>query len=280
MKEVLTLILLLSTSSINFINANIGIPFELVNGLMIIEADIFGQSNKFIFDTGANSVLLDQMYSSEECDSKKQFITISGETETEVIGIDQLIINDDIKINDFQAFLTNLNTLKEFTSLEIVGVLGGQLIADKLFIDYDNKVISTTSERSNIKLENTKKIHIVDGLPLITIQIENNSYTFLLDSGASAHIIDELSLQSISNVQLISSQKKIVDASAQSQVNQVAYIDVTNNGLLHGQSRYLVKDLSNLSKNIGQQLDGIISISSLNLTHLRLDYKNMDLCFQ
>ena len=58
---------------------NFSIPFELINGLTIIEAEIDGVHGKYLLDTGSDGIIIDG-----ETDSKNQntIVSLGGESKS------------------------------------------------------------------------------------------------------------------------------------------------------------------------------------------------------
>lgn len=247
------------------------IPFELVNGLMIIDAEVNGTKGYFIFDTGASDVLVDRSLKIRSEDSI-DFSTTSGVIRSESVSIKRLKIGGNLELKDHEAYVMDLQSLSEYTEINILGILGGQLIKGILKVDFSaNKI--TIIDKVNTDLSNlqSQEMTVVGGIPLIKIGIENRHYTFILDSGASTHIMDNTLANTLFGSKVMKSNKVLINASGDLHGIDEVYtrVEILGN---ETSNRFLIQDMAELSANLEKPIHGIISLSSLQMKDMYMDF--------
>jgi len=185
------------------------IPFTKSNGLMLVEAEVEGQAGYFIFDTGADALLLNSTHYPQLSVAQKDFQTLTGTMPTQASQVETFKMGK-LQLSDIPAFGTDLNNLELQTILPISGIIGANLFsADFIEIDNEDQVIRCYANDAFLDVSKKKvsaKIIVEQGMTLVPIKIEGKYYNFCLDTGASVSLIDaELMKQmnSSSNSELI-----------------------------------------------------------------------------
>ena len=121
------------------------IPFEMNNGLIIIDVEIDGVASKFILDTGAGDVLVDN----KDIDKKRikpseeTFNTLSGAVTANTFAIKDILIKGKLLATDQTAYAVDMDHLESFTQINLGGILGGMLFGHKIKLDFITNTIST-----------------------------------------------------------------------------------------------------------------------------------------
>ncbi len=280
LKSVLTIILTVSYFAIPYKGiSNANIPFQLVNGLMIVDAELNGHQGSFIFDTGASDLLVDNSIGLP-INSQVEFATISGLTNSGLVSIGNLKVGSILEISNYKAFTIDLQNLKDYTSLNILGIIGGQMFNGIVKVDFMKKEISIVTEQSIIHYNlQSSPIVIKEGVPIIALRIEGKSCNFILDSGASAHIIDNTSIADFDNNQILQSNKKLITAEGISEQIKVVCANMTFLGK-DSNERFIIQDLKIIAEELNMAIGGILSLTSLKLDHLYMDFTNKRIYYQ
>ncbi len=259
---------------------NLAIPFELVNGLIIVEAEIDGHSNNFIVDSGANGILLN----GQSIESNISYATLSGALDGSEKSIDKLVVGD-FEWLDLQGFSTDLSGLEAYLDRSIGGILGASIfVSHSIVIDYvDSHILifehgfgeEVTSDLSVIDFE------VVYDLPVAKIDIDGHTYSFIIDSGASTNFIDQkLISDKAHHFSETGISKSIYTAAGKEFISQEYIFTGINLGesSIYEMEAY-AKDFALLSAEMDMEISGLISLSKLSPHKILFDVKNRKLYF-
>jgi len=260
------------------------IPFKLVNNLIIIQVDIETNSGNFILDTGSDAIFLNTDFANV-AGKISEFNTMNGEISSEATKISFIKIGDIIKRN-ISAYNANLDNIEKYLSLEIRGIIGAELFnPHSIYIDFFNKEIhffKRAPSLSDFDFINSFDFKMILGVPTVELTIENKKYTFIMDSGASIHIMDpNVILSHPEHFDKLTSNVK-VEALGNTSNADISKYNIKSfyigSAYLPAQT-CLVKDFSEF--NIEGQLiiSGIISISRLTEKGLLLDFHRMKMYY-
>jgi|TARA_B110000238_G_C16077229_1_gene417710 hypothetical protein len=200
-KIILLFALIISINS----NAQIAeIPFELKNGLILLDININDntEANTFVFDTGATSDLLDSTTANKlglEANYKQDVSGAGGTKSYDIILNQKYKLQNKIEINNTHLVLTDLTKLKERLERNFDGIIGYSLLKKYITkIDYENQKIFLYNKIENVDTEGYKTINFEfeNGIPIpqfdISITMRNGeTYTdkILFDSGAGLTLL-------------------------------------------------------------------------------------------
>lgn len=258
----------------NAIIANTIVPFELINGLIIIEAEINGELGNYILDSGSNGILLNNNISKSDI----SYQTLSGVLEGSETKISSLKLGD-FESKELLGFSTNLSNLELYLEKNLAGILGCAIFnpSSLEFNFMENRLIISDKKIDKELIDGMSSINykVVDDIPIGEVFIRGIKRSFILDTGASSHFMDqdiilELGTQSVKT----GISKNIITASGESTTSE-EYI-VTNSGDDPSICSFKVysKDFSALSKELGQNIHGLISLSKLSDKVIYFDVLN------
>jgi len=269
------------------VEAMITMPFKKSNGLILIDAEVNGHKGSFIFDTGANSILVNSRYFSNASNNKIEqmaFYTFNGQVMGEALDIKSLTLGS-LNLTDVEAYRSDLLKLEEITKHKLLGIIGAHLFeADVMHIDNLNNKIEFSPRESINAIANGRflrsKIIVDNGFTLLPLEIENQYYNFCIDTGSSISVIDSEVLKK--HVHLLSSSKaaiKVQDADHQSS-NTVYSIDqVQISKLSINELSVAQKDLSDISFAFDNKVHGILSLDQLPIDNIIIDFKSEAIYF-
>jgi hypothetical protein len=196
-------------------NKLMSIPFFLVGKLIAVKALLDDVERVFIFDSGSPKVILNDNYivTGDTLNQKKISSTkgvggsISG---MDINSIGKLNFSGLIMENQEVLTLDFSNIEKKQRGIQIHGLIGYELIKDyDLLIDYKNQELTLITPEhygeykkqhfSNSKLT-VVPFQMTSHLPLVQARIGNNDYTFALDTGAEANLIDVKFFERVSRI--------------------------------------------------------------------------------
>lgn len=186
-------------------NKRMSIPFFLVGKLIAVKALLDDVERVFIFDSGSPKVILNDNYFETGDTLNQKKISSTKGVGGSISGMD---INSIGKLNFSGLIMENQEVLtldfsnieKKQRGIQIHGLIGYELIKDyDLLIDYKNQELTLITpehygEYKKQHFSNSKltlvPFQMTSHLPLVQARIGNNDYTFALDTGAEANLID------------------------------------------------------------------------------------------
>ena len=194
-------------------NKRISIPFFLVGKLIAVKALLDNVERVFIFDSGSPKVILNNNYTVTGDSLNQKKISSTKGVGGSISGLDinrigKLDFSGLIMENQEILTLDFSNIEKKQRGIQIGGLIGHELIKDyDLLIDYKSQeliliVPEQYEEYKKQYLFNSKltvvPFQMTSHLPLVQARIGNNDYTFALDTGAEANLIDVKFFQRVS----------------------------------------------------------------------------------
>lgn len=194
----------LQSNSQEEINANQGyvennnyfekIPYEFINGKIIINVRIGNKSYRFLLDTGASSAISEKILKSVK--TKKlgsvKMTDQSGITDsTNVVSVPKIKIGN-INFVDIPAFVSKNDSNLIFECLDIEGIIGSNLLRNST-IQFDSKnkeiILTDKSRKLKLKKRNGLKIELnpLQSNPFVPVKYMNDKKVgndfALFDSG-------------------------------------------------------------------------------------------------
>jgi hypothetical protein len=258
------------------------IPFKMVNNLIIIEIDIETKTGNFILDTGSDAILLNSNYKLRS-NKESTFQTVNGLTNTEETKISHLKIGDITKEN-ISAYNTNLSNIENFLNLKIAGIIGADFFnPHSIFLDFESNVIKFYESAPDITLFNFSNhidFQMIIGVPTTELKIGNQIYTFILDSGASIHLIDsKLMNKHRENFEKLQSSVKVESVGHSNSASKYIIKRFTINNTYLNDHTCLVKDFTDFNKKGEPEISGLLSISKLSEKGIMIDFHRMKIYF-
>ena len=193
------LLLLVASSDLSFsktaetLGASVS-NMEVIEGFILVEAQINGQQGRFILDTGSPDLVLNSCYFS----GKKTDIIARG-LHGQVTEIAQVSVRQfdwmSIRKRYIQAIALNMANLEKQTKVPILGLIGYEMLREyELLIDYVNQQIELIPVSKKSILGNrilTRLPFRMQGhLPIIEVKVGDYQLRLGLDSGAQFNLLD------------------------------------------------------------------------------------------
>lgn len=259
---------------------NISIPFELINGLIIVEAEINGAAGSYIIDSGSNGILLNG--SSQE--SNVSYQTLTSTLEGSETKIESFKVGD-FEVNELHGFSTDLSNLEVYLDKSIAGILGCSIFTpNSILFDFSaSTMIISEQDSKAIETEGFANLSfdIIDDLPIVELNIQGEDYTFILDSGASSHFVDADLLDTHSDIlEPTGVQKSIVTAGGKDQMAKEYFLHNIKIGDSSTTLSAFEKDFSLVSSTLGKDISGLLSLSKLSSGLVYIDLKSNKLFYE
>lgn len=170
------------------------IPFDLVEGRIIIKVNIKDNVYNFLFDTGAPVVVDNQI--AKLFNKSKGYQSVFDSNGT-IQKLPKQKINEmkigNIIFKNITNFVSDLKFINEIGCINIQGVIGSNLMANAVWqINYVEKKIIFTNNVNSLNLSSDNKpikFTIEKGIPVIPFYIEGNKVdNVILDTGSKGSI--------------------------------------------------------------------------------------------
>jgi len=268
----LCITILYNASLIASANRAIVIPFELINGLTIIEAEVDGIYGRFLLDTGSDGIFIDGIVK----ETDQSILTLGGTTAIETRSLNEVIVGSFIQ-NDLEAQIISLEPIEEHLGIDLKGIIGGHVFLPKVVIMDFQKSIITLSDRltrlDKKMYENQVDIKIQNQIPIATIQIEGKNYNFALDSGSSIHFIDASLLEKLNGITRVNATSTMKClANKNEHIQNVRINSFSLGDADFKQQLCLPRSFAHVNAGVGANLHGIISLSQLSKEVVVIDY--------
>ncbi|MFK7807565.1 MAG: aspartyl protease family protein [Saprospiraceae bacterium] len=256
------------------------VPFEMVNGMIVMKLEVNGEKGSFILDTGADAILVDGNPAENEGNG---FSTLGGTVESGITQLKKLKMGSYIKY-DVAAQVINLKTLEQNLGIDLYGIIGGGYFNPySLEIDFTNSIV-TLSNRSAykkaVKEMSAVKFEMVDGIPVVPVTIGDRTFEFAMDSGASIHFVHSALLEEIEGIKKMDSSANVLSASHLSEKINRYEIAGFNLGEIHFEHQQcLHRNFDEVNKELTRPIAGILSLSSLAREKVIIDFKKKKMYF-
>lgn len=252
--------------------------FELIGGMIFIEATVNGKSGNFILDTGAPGIILNDVPT--KTSDEIMASGIGGQLNIGEVNIHRFewgIIN----LTKIQGYTLDISHLEKSFGKDIAGLIGFDVLKDfELLFDYQNQVIQILNPKKNELHKHHKPLKKIafqkqGHLPVIQVKIGKKAYHFGLDSGAEVNLLDAKILDKIDkNVIANLQQESIVGLENAPKTVQTATIKKTTlKSIEFPAMKYLFVDFSEVNQNNDLKIDGLLGFTFLKKSKISINYK-------
>ncbi|RME96802.1 MAG: hypothetical protein D6772_11375 [Bacteroidetes bacterium] len=254
--------------------------FEVVRGMIYLQAQLDEESALFVFDTGAPTLVLN------ESKPEQQGADLSAYSCTGELAVGSRRVS---------SFSWGSQTHRELAALTVDlshlgqaeqrprGLIGYELFKSRILcIDYQSKTLSLLNRRQWKRFqENAEPIarfsfELYGHLPVIKLRTEPQTYRFGIDTGAAANLISPAALADFSYRE--SSEPREALQGLDQQVQMVEAVELLK--LWPTQTaahRFLLTDLSAITANSEWELDGLLGYEFLSRYRVVIDYPRREL---
>jgi len=232
-------------------------PFELIGGMIFIEANVNGKIGNFILDTGAPGVILNHKPTPES----KNYVAggLSGEVAVGEVKINQFewgIIN----LSNLNGFALDISHLEKSFEKDIAGLIGFDVFSDyELLFDYKNKEVQ---------------------MPVITAKIGGKSFRFGLDTGAEINLMDAHLFQELQREITALPDEKVQGLDRNEMTVKTALIKNTSlRSADFNALKFLFVDLSAVNASSETPIDGLLGFTFFEKEKISINFKKQRIYF-
>ncbi|MDR6922845.1 retropepsin-like aspartic protease [Chryseobacterium sp. 2987] len=168
------------------------IPFEMIEGKMVIKVTIENELHNFVFDTGAFTIISSELR--DKIASKKTKIIFEGidgnnvKSKMDVFSIKNIQVSN-LNIKEANFSFADIGWISSRACMKISGIFGANLMKDKIWqLDFKNKKIVTFDKADNSIYSNTTAFPFITEsfteVPKVNLTIRNQNIEYVFDSGS------------------------------------------------------------------------------------------------
>ncbi len=249
--------------------------FELVRGIILVEAEIDGKVANFILDTGSPMMILNEKAAE---DAGLQANTLQGSLAGEWKQINTFAWAGVRKFN-MKALSLDISHLEFMTEKPIKGLIGYDFFADfDLMLDFENRLVMLVPH-GKVGVEKRKltaelPFELEGHIPVIEANIGDVPLRLGLDTGAGTNLLD-LNLKNKIAPRLMVPVKNasVVGLSAGANTIFAANILETTVADKHYPNmQYVFSDLSSLKNLADNEVDGLLGFPFFESQKLTINY--------
>lgn len=279
--------------SLSFVNISLDgintviVPFELVDGLMVIKAKINNETEEnFIIDTGANGLVLNKKYYLASSMSNAEGLGLNGSIENIGSKVIDTTSVDELTFFDLNADVVDLSAIEQKKKLKINGLIGYNVLRNfEMMLNYAKRYItlSRLDDSGNILdvMPHTEDkvdsfaIEIAKGVPILEVKVNKIVKKMAIDTGSEFNLLNTKNNKDvmqnftpIKKISLAGAEGKNIDAIG-GRLYRLSIGDRYKCGALST----VLMDLKNLSRLYGTSLDGILGFEFLSPWVMSINYK-------
>jgi len=273
----------------------ITVPIEMRGNLILVDVLLNGIPRKFIFDSGAPKVILNQKYMQpNDSTSNSMKISSSKGVNGSVSGLDLMHMDElnfhGISMKDQKVVTLDLSNLEKDYEVEIYGLIGFEQIKDyDLLFNYGNQELILIDPNhfeifEEVYFSNVQKtsvsIKLEGHIPIVDISVNGMILSMGLDCGAELNLIDhDLYNDFIYNLENISTdtlsgadriRKEVI-------VGDVKQVQIGSNTFEKMETVF--SDISHINKGYSVKIDGILGYPLFSKQPTLLSFSRKKLIF-
>jgi len=256
------------------------VPFELVNGMILVEASVNGDSGMFVLDTGFPTVVVNTQNSGPlrlaenqpaTYESKKLAVTVSHFRWA------------DIERENMDAVAMDISHLESTSEKKILGVIGFEVLRQyELLFDFEHKRLLMLPSENNWLHRAYEPLHRVrfkmhGQLPIVKAEIAGKKVKLGLDSGGTNLLSGELfGAFSPKELGKLEREKMVGFGFSTKHLKAARLPALSIDGTSFGQTRFVFDDLPYLKQH---RIDGLLGLPFLAQFRFSINYEEKRVYF-
>lgn len=261
----------IATETFNSTQNTLVIPIKRANNLIIIEANINGQTGNFILDTGAPGLVLNETYFRDYKNesTRQEAYGVNGPVVSFTTTVKQFEINA-ISYQNIKADIVDLSSIENTRGIKILGLLGTQLFNKyAIMVDLFRNVlfIHQVDKKGNILEPNIKyknpylktPILLFNNVILMKVKIAEKNFWFAFDTAAETNLMDYQQPKAV--LELLNPINRFTLNGVGNENLEVLYTRVKEIQIatrIFTNNRFLVTNLAKMEKGFDVTIDGML----------------------
>lgn len=267
------------------------VPLKLAGNLILIEAQVDGETGFFILDTGAPYLVLNRTYFSDARVSRQQIMNdITGVSDTvNIVEISNLSLRA-LQFGAMEADVTDLGSIENKRGVKILGLMGLNLFL-KLEMHFDlqrgvlelHRIDKNGDRLSGAKsCDNTLselEFKLRNNVMLLKGSVAEKNLSFCFDTGAEVAVIANDLSNKVYDQLVVEGAKNLIGSSGESIQVLFGRFPMLTVGKDLKNCRVVVTDLGTMRLAYGAQIDGMIGFDLLANGPLTINFQKRLISF-
>lgn len=256
------------------------VPFELVNGMILVEASVNGDSGTFVLDTGFPTVVVNTQNAGPLRLAENQPAT--HERKKLAVTVSHFRWAD-IERKNMSAVAMDISHLESTSEKKILGVIGFEVLRQyELLFDFDHKRIMMLPSKDNWLHRAYEPVHRLrfkmhGQLPVVKAEIAGEKVRLGLDSGGTNLLSDEMfGAFSPEELGKIEREKMVGFGFSTKRLKAARLPTLSIGGTPFGETRFVFDDLAYLKQH---RIDGLLGLPFLAQYRFSINYKEKRVYF-
>lgn len=252
------------------------VPLEVKNGKLLIRAKVDGKEGFFILDTGAPSLIINQLPVYSVSDN--------------AFSIDQSFAAEPFEVSEFewagnqfygvQGYAIDLSHLEQSLDVPILGMVGHAILQNyEVYIDFKAERLFLRKAEDVLAVaglsNHTITMQVEQGLPIVEGQIGGQRVRLIVDLGTAGNVMDrDLVKRGLNQHYTTTDLAKLRGLDQKTSMVESGQIEsFAVGGLEVGPQPFLLTDLSQLRDVTGINISGILGYDFFKEYRCIIDYK-------
>lgn len=261
-------------------NTSFDIPFEVVNGMIMVEASVNGDTGTFVLDTGSPTIVVNSR-------NVNDLRLAEANPQTHMDKRLAVKVNHfrwaDIERQDLQAVAMDISHLESASSKKILGVIGFDVLRQyELLFDFEHQHLMMLPAKDNWVHRVNEPLHSLrfkmhGQLPVVKAEVAGVKLKLGMDTGGTnllaEGLLDELEAAQIGQV----GKEKMVGFGHRTHYLPAAKLaGVELDGTPFDETRFVFDDLDYLEE---QRIDGLLGLPFLAQFRFSINYRENRIYF-
>jgi hypothetical protein len=237
--------------------------FDLRGGLIFVNAVVDGKQGRYVIDTGAPGLVLNQ--------APQEGGDWSGNGVTGCVGVEETMVEQFVLGNarfaHLNAYKVDLAYLEQSLGCEIDGLIGYEVLREmELVLDYPNRTITLLPLRKSDPYQDEREgfldFFLINHIPVVSGKLGKKDILLGVDTGAGANVL-RLALGRSFEASA-SGKNRVRGTDSQVKMSSVVKAPVDIEGYEEEMAQeYLLMDLSHLQSDLDRPIDGLLGFPFL-----------------
>lgn len=254
--------------------------FDLRAGLIFVDAFLNGVPGRFVIDTGAPGLVLNQK---PENGGAWEGSGVTGCLEVEEVRVEHFALGN-ARFSALNAYKVDLGYLEENLNCKIDGLIGYEVLKEiEIILDYPNRMITMLPLRSAQAYPDQREgyldFFLINHIPVVSAQLGKRNILLGVDTGAGANVLRTSLGKPYQHSDC--GRGKVRGTDQQVKVSPVVNAPVVIEGFEEADKEldYLLMDLSHLHSDLDRPIDGLLGFPFFDEGKWSIHYGNQRIYF-
>jgi hypothetical protein len=258
------------------------LPIKMAGRLVFVEANVNGTKGLFMFDTGAENLMLNSKYyeTTNAISIQSEIMGFDGQAVYTSLVWTENILMGDLRLPNVRALLLDLSAMEKIKQMPIHGIIGHDLLKNTMWkLDFDRKELSLLFNTDPDPVwpfgappTDSIDLQFKGHLPYAYVNLGGKRLRMVLDTGSERNLLQTGAVHDQHFTQR--GQIKVASLTSEASRLRAGYVPDFHIGMLQTDSLEVVlTDLRHLQQELNFRLDGILGNTFFKDSQLAIDFR-------